>query len=175
MPFLVVSVAPVNSNVMRLTFSLVTKRVGYAAITVLVLLSCFCNAYSNECAKIPYRKLFRDAETVFIGQVIDIRDSGDHDYQMAVKFKTDQFFKGPKQPEITVLADLGIVIGFIFHPGEKYLVYAYSKRLLVPTNCSASGPLITDPIYEFQYKEQKNRISKLGNPLYRFFARSWPF
>jgi hypothetical protein len=76
---------------------------------------------------------------------------------------------------VTVFANLGVILGFYFHVGEKYLVYAYSKRLLVPTRCSASGPLITDPVYYIEYNEQRNRISKISNPLYRLFARLWPF
>jgi hypothetical protein len=146
-----------------------------APLAAILRLVCAETTYASSCGKIPYRRDLKEAEAIFIGEVLDIRDSGDRHYPLAVTLKTERFFKGTKQPQLTVLANFGVPLGFFFHKGERYLVYAFSKRLEVPTNCGPSGPLVTDPIYGRQYTEQKNRIAKLDDPLYRLFVRLWPF
>src|SRR5690349_3409153 len=76
--------------------------------------ACTCSAPSP-------RRSFRDAAVVFIGHVLETGLNPDMEfrergYVSQIKFKIERSWKGPDQPEITVLSDywLGACPGFNF-------------------------------------------------------------
>ena len=105
-------------------------------------------AYSCECETPSQGKAFRKAAAVFVGRVIDVRDSNvpvveGSDYSVAVKFKVSQYWKGSGSSEITVHTEQGVLScnPFKFQEGEEYLVYARGRQLIVWIGCSRSAPL----------------------------------
>ncbi len=97
------------------------------------------------------RQAFKKATSVFIGEVVDITDSDFQPikgkaYFMNVRFKVIQYWKGRGGLEVKVHSEQGVLSCnlFQFQKGEKYLVYAYGKHLVVFTGSSRSAPLSWD-------------------------------
>lgn len=94
---------------------------------------------------------FKKAASVFIGEVVDVTDSyfqpiKGKRYFVNVRFKVIQYWKGRGGLEVEVLSEQGVLSCnlFQFQKGEKYLVYAYGKHLVVFTGSSRSAPLSWD-------------------------------
>ena len=94
------------------------------------------------------KRVFNRSSAVFFGEVVDINESdvplfNDNAQALsyAVTFKIIEFWKGVKGPEITVHSDMGGLScnGFKFWKGERYLVYAQGKNLIVFTGCGRSA------------------------------------
>jgi len=97
------------------------------------------------------RQAFKKAASVFIGEVVDIADSDFQPikgkrYFVIVKFKVIQYWKGRGGLEVKVHSEQGALSCnlFQFKKGEKFLVYAYGKYLMVFTGSSRSAPLSWD-------------------------------
>ena len=62
------------------------------AITFAILLLTFsaANAHACSCADPSQREKFRNADYVFLGQVVDISDSNVKDFAYAVRFKIEK-------------------------------------------------------------------------------------
>ena len=102
------------------------------------------------------QKLFREAEAVFVGEVVEISEStvplgkGFPPLSYAVKFRISRYWKGVKGSEITVHSDLG-GLGchqFAFRKGETYFVYAFERELISITGCTRSGPVGAEYVME---------------------------
>jgi uncharacterized protein (DUF2147 family) len=65
---------------------------------------------------------------------------------VSVRFKVIQYWKGRGGQEVEVHSEQGVLSCnlFQFQKGEKYLVYAYGKHLVVYTGSSRSAPLSWD-------------------------------
>ena len=105
-------------------------------------------SYACECEAPTQPKAFRRAAAVFVGRVIEVRDSNvpiveGADYSVAVKFRVGRYWKGGGQPELTIHTEQGVLScnQFKFQEGEEYLVYARGKQLIVFAGCSRSAPL----------------------------------
>ena len=97
------------------------------------------------------RQAFKKAVSVFIGEVVDITESDFQPikgkrYFVNVRFKVVQYWKGRGGLEVKVHSEQGVLSCNLFHfeKGEKYLVYAYGKHLVVFTGSSRSAPLSWD-------------------------------
>jgi hypothetical protein len=110
-----------------------------------------------DCDPPPPRKVYKTADAVFIGQVIDISESkvplfkDQPDFgSWAVTFRVIKYWKGVKGPEIVVHSDLGGLMchQFRFNKGETYLVYADGKNLIAITGCTRSGPIDAQHVIE---------------------------
>lgn len=117
---------------------------GILILTVSVAYACKPETPSQSQA-------FKKAAATFIGEVVDISDSDvqpikGEEYFVKVKFKVIQYWKGRGNPEIIVHSEQGVLSCnlFQFRKGEKYLVYAYGKHLVVFTGSSRSAPLSWD-------------------------------
>ena len=108
--------------------------------------------YSCECETPSQAKAFKSASAVFVGKVVDIRDSDvsiveGSSYSVAVTFEVSQYWKGARTVRVTVHTDQGALScnPFKFEPGKEYLVYARQKQFIVWTGCSRSLPLTATP------------------------------
>lgn len=123
-----------------------------------------------SCADPSVREKFREADVVFVGQLVSISDSNVDEFPNSVMFNVKERLKGAAERGITVL------FGFD-NPGwcgdlpltkdERYLVYAYHEkgRLVTSVDC---GP---NRIAKYVPDE----IKKLHSFWFRTFARFYPF
>ncbi|CAN5518628.1 hypothetical protein BH18ACI3_BH18ACI3_03310 [soil metagenome] len=143
---------------------------------VFLLFVAFSQAvYSCTCEAPSQRKAFRKAKAIFVGQVLEIKESKNQKvaYSLGlikvydIKFKVEKSWKGVKNSEITVVSDNGVLVcgGFPFRVGEKYLVYAKGNNLIVISDCERTGLFTPDS------KEAAN----LNNFFFRLVARLLPF
>jgi len=119
-----------------------TLKLPYATTVVLgVLLSSATPKIASACSCIhgtakEERKL---AETVFLGEIIDMQDSDDEAYPRRVTLRVERYWKGKKRPrEIQVLAGAWAT-GTCATPLAlgRNLVYAYRRDgVLVTWTCS---------------------------------------
>lgn len=132
--------------------------------------------YPCTCIAAGQRRSFRQAEAVFVGRVIEVRDfNGEQPSKVGwpaaleVKLKVEKSWKRAKQPEITLLSQnyTGWCGGFNFVVGEQYLLYSYSEGnwLMADSICTRSVPLA----------HASDQIKNLNSFWYRLFARVFPF
>jgi len=144
----------------------------------LVIVSAPC-AHACTCTIRKHRKDFRNAKTVFIGRVTDIKS----DVQIPNELKQEVFYqvtfavekrwKGSKGLLISALSNngLGGCGGFKFQTGERYLVYAETAAgsLVVFSSCARSAPLNRESETTARNKRD------LDSGWFRFLARMLPF
>jgi hypothetical protein len=114
------------------------------------------------------RKLFREARAVFVGEVVDIREStvplgkGFPSSSYAVTFKISKYWKGVKGANITVYSDLGGLEchQFAYRKGETYFVYAFGKDLISITGCTRSGQIDAEHVIEQLKLFGKGRVPR---------------
>ena len=84
--------------------------------------------YPCSCDFMKPQKKLKEARAVFIGEVVEI-GSNDKDKMLSVsiKFKVERYWKGIKEPYITVISAPGIccTCGLAVKVGAKYLIYAF--------------------------------------------------
>jgi hypothetical protein len=125
-------------------------------------------AFSCSCSDFSQRDAFRKANAVFTGQFISYGViPKDADTYPTIKFKVEKMWKGEKRSEIEIATyDLNpSVCGEGFVLGEKYLVYAYGKKLVARTVCDRSTKV--------EYASED--IKRLNGLWFRLSARLWPF
>jgi hypothetical protein len=148
----------------------------YRTFLLLALLTCSAPiAFSCSCADPSQREKFREANTVLLGEVTEIRESKETDknfstYPFLVRFKVERQWKGAKKQEFVALADYdnpGMCGDLDLKVGERFLIYAYREkgRLLIVTDCG--------PNRRAEYAEEE--IEKLDSFWFRMFARLYPF
>lgn len=126
-------------------------------------LPCSCEGY-NE------REKFREADYVFLGEVLEIAESDIDYFVYAVKFKVEKQWKGSSKRELIVNFDFdtpGMCGDLNLAKGRSFLIYAYRKKdgIVSYTDCG--------PNLKTEYAAAS--IKKLNNPIYRFLARHYPF
>lgn len=103
----------------------------------LVLSYCSCEPRSTN-------KDFKEANTVFLGQIVEVTQNSDSDFPNAVKFKIEKQWKGTKQSEIVILVaydvpkwcgDLPLSIGM------RYIIFSYKEKQALVTYADC-GPNI---------------------------------
>ena len=120
--------------------------IGFAFL--FLLLSAGRNVSACECVPLSQHKAFERAAAVFVGEVIEIKDSdvslgrGLGNYSVAVRFKARQYWKGARAAEITIHTEQGALScrTLKFEVGKTYLVYADGKYLVTFAGCSRSQP-----------------------------------
>ena len=151
------------------------KLIGKIALGFLLLFASSQAIYPCSCEAPNQRKAFRKAKAIFIGQVLEIKESKNQKVADSlglvkvydIKFKVHKSWKGVKNSEITVVSDNGVLVcyGFDFRLGEKYLVYANEDDLVVISHCERTVPLAA----------ASEDIPKLNNFFYRLVSRLLPF
>ncbi len=99
------------------------------------------NAYPCKCAQQSADKKLKEAEAVFVGEVLAVsRDTAKR--TMAINFKVEEYWKGVTYREVLVVSTLPGPgsCGLRVEVGEKFLVYASRNKQLQTSLCS-SRPL----------------------------------
>src|SRR5687768_12409359 len=119
-------------------------------VTVCAILSSLIYSpatWACECDDPSQRDAFRRARAVFIGTITVITPNPDYTdetriYPAKVSFSVEKQWKGPVAGDIAVYADQGFLSCWTrkFNVGERYLVYAFERKLLVTTNCGRTMP-----------------------------------
>lgn len=114
---------------------LVASIVVFGAATVY---PCSCDFWKPE-------KKFRKARAVFVGEVVAIGSNDKDEFAtVAIKFKIDRYWKGIKEPFITVVSAPGVccTCGLRVRVGQKFLIYAFkTDDDQLETSLCDSGPL----------------------------------
>lgn len=116
-------------------------------IVLLVCLSAFFSteAFTCTCEFMETKKRLRNARAVFIGEVVEISHNDKNRWAtVAVRFKVDRYWKGVKEPYITVVTAPSIccTCGLKVQVGTEYLIFAFANETdQIETNYCASAPL----------------------------------
>ena len=131
-------------------------------------------AYACECDERSQRRRFRDANAVFVGEVLLFGERAglntNKDFELfpyLVTFKIEKRWKGKRQSEITAFADLkgsGMCEGFEMPVGEHFLIYAKRKSGFLIVSRSFCSP-------NKKVKDAQDEIKNLNN----FFFRAYTF
>ncbi len=154
-------------------------KVTFQIIAFILLLTfASSSAYACECDESSQRKKFRDADTVFVGEVLVFGERAglntNKDFKLfpyLVTFKVEKQWKGKRQSEIVAFADLkggGMCEGFEMHIGERFLIYARRKSgfLLVRRGfCSPNKNV----------KYAQDEIKNLNNFFFRAYTFLYPY
>ncbi len=151
------------------------KIAAKIAFASLLLFAAPQPVYACSCEPPNQRKAFRKARAIFIGEVLEIKESKNQKIAdflglatvYDIKFKVEKSWKGVKKSEISVVSDNGKLVcyGFDFHLGKKYLVYANKDDLVVISHCMRTVSLATT----------SEDIPNLNNFFFRLAARILPF
>jgi hypothetical protein len=142
--------------------------------TASMILACAAEVFPCTCSSPGVREKFRSADVVFVGSVTAISPaSPDADFPLAmhtVKFKVEKLWKGPRNSEITAVADYdqrGWCGDLDLAVGEKYLIYADRQkgRLRIQTDC---GP-------NMNVRYAAGELKRLNGFWFRLFARVYPY
>ena len=85
-------------------------------------------AYPCTCEIWKPQKKLRKARAVFVGELVaKATNDKDNFATVSLKFQVDRYWKGIKEPFITVVSapDICCVCGLPVHVGAKYLIYAF--------------------------------------------------
>ena len=119
----------------------------------IVLLTCivaFCAAtvYPCSCEVWKPEKKLRKARAVFVGEVVAIGSNDKDSFAtVSIKFKVYRYWKGIKEPYISVVSAPGIccTCGLAVSVGLKYLIYAFkTENDQIETSLCMSAPLDAD-------------------------------
>lgn len=134
-------------------------------------------AYSCSCADPSQRQRFRDSQSVFLGEVLEFKDSSGVEinedlkyFPYQVTFKVEKQWKGKRQSRITALAGFdvpGMCNDLDLQIGKRFLIYAPRKydRLLIYRECG--------PSREAEYA--KEEIKRLGDFIFRTYTFFYPY
>lgn len=142
----------------------------YSVLFLIFLIGNATYVHPCSCGDQSQRERFRKADYIFLGQVTEIADSKLDYFVYAVKFKVEKLWKGSRKAELTVNFDLdtpGFCGDLHLEKDKTFLIYAYREQgaLVSFTDC---GP-------NLRAEYAATSIKKLNNPLYRIFARVYPF
>ena len=126
-----------------------------------------------SCSVPSVREKFRSSALIFSGEVVSFRSIENppaKSFPFETVFKVDKQWKGKKQRQTTVFADIdlqGMCGDLDLNVGEKFLIYARKINGVYVFNrdCPISKSL------EYADKD----IKKLNNPFYRIFTGIYPY
>ena len=142
---------------------------GMILIGPILAVACTCE-YSS------IRAAFKHSKIVFRGKAINVSD-GD------VTFQIEKIWKGKLPKEVKVRVEGNAFTGecgdgFAFENGETYAVFLHSRELLTINICTRNFHITESPNprkFDKTVAYQKNVLDKLNDPLFRFWARIYPF
>jgi hypothetical protein len=118
----------------------------FLALSIFLLVSveksfaCTC-MMSPEPLKKQVKTAFSDSAAIFEGEVLEVSQSTEKEFEFVVRIKISKSWKGEQTGEITITtANQSSLCGYNFEVGKKYLVYAHgSKERLYVDNCSRTS------------------------------------
>jgi hypothetical protein len=133
--------------------------IGFISVFILGAQEALCQC---ECAFIPgsvrlsAHEAFKTAEVVFTGEIVEVNKvASSNEYD--VKFKVKSVWK-KDVGEVVVLRTSRESCGFFGEKGDKYLVYAYTRKDMLTTNgCTRTTKLAeaSEDLKEFEEKGEK--------------------
>lgn len=154
------------------------KAIFQITIFFTLLTICSSLAYACECDEWSQRRKFRDADAVFVGEVLEFKERAgintNKDFEFfpyQVTFKVEKQWKGKRQSEISAFADLkggGMCQGFEMPVGKRFLIYAPRK----------SGQLLVRRSFCSPNEDAdlaKDEIKNLSNFFFRAYTFFYPF
>jgi hypothetical protein len=151
------------------------KKLSLSLLCLLILLLDAEAAFSCTCS-INFRKNFRRAGSVFLGKIVEVNKGAgtDNYYNDIVRLDVEKTWKGAKRKTVTVQVGppnrkTGMCGSFGFEKDIRYVVFAFTDRLQVNTECSATFAIEQDS--EWQAK----RLKDLDNFWYRSWSRVYSF
>jgi hypothetical protein len=141
---------------MLLLMEKMEKRVKVLVLLIGVFVLSAGKGYACSCIKPEAPEALRQAQAVFVGQVIDVTDPRSilpedpaSERMFTVKFRVERAWKGaPFSGEVNVLSAQGN--GSCAHPpvslGERYLIYAESAGGWPMISSCSRTALLTDPV-----------------------------
>ena len=87
--------------------------------------SCALNNEMKKCAIPPLRKAFKQAGTVFVGEVLSVEKNGD---TKTFEFEIAKYWKGGNRRKIKINVYETPRYQAFFKKGEKYLVFAVADK-----------------------------------------------
>ncbi len=105
---------------------------------------------------------FTEANAVFSGEVVEVRESADDSYSVEVTFKTAKTWKGDALKTITIsTGQNSAMCGFNFEVGKTYLVYAHGEAgKLSTTICTRTAEFKTSGDVKQLNKLKKKKKAK---------------
>lgn len=153
----------------------IMKKLSLPLLCLLIFLFGAEAAFSCTCS-INFRKNFRRASSVFLGKVVEVdRGAGtDNYYNDMVRLDVEKTWKGTKRKTVTIYAGppnrkTGMCNSFGFEKDKLYVVFAFTDKLEVNTECPATFALEQDS--EWRTK----RLKDLDNFWYRSWSSVYPF
>ena len=115
-----------------------TSLISFVMFAATIVYPCTCEIMK------PSKKL-KEARAVFIGEVVEIGHNDKSRWAtVAVKFKVEKYWKGVKEPYITVVTAPGIccTCGLKVEAGTRYLIYAFDlEDGQIETSLCTSAPV----------------------------------
>jgi hypothetical protein len=159
-----------NAHHMKATFQILMFFILLTIASSLV--------YACECKERSQRRKFRDADVVFVGEVIlfgeraGLNTNKDFEFfPYIVTFKVEKQWKGKRQSELAGFADLkgdGMCEGFEMPVGERFLIYAQRKSGFLLVHRSFCSP-------NKNVKDAQDEIKNLNNFFFRAYAFLYPY
>lgn len=135
-------------------------------------------AYACECDEWSQRRRFRDADTVFVGEILLFGERAglntNKDFELfpyLVTFKIEKQWKGKRHSEITAFADLkggGMCEGFEMPVGGHFLIYAKRKSGFLIVSRSFCSP-------NKKVEDAQDEIKNLNNFFFRAYTFLYPY
>ena len=106
---------------------------------------CAATVYPCSCEFWKPEKKLRKARAVFLGEVVAIGSNEKVSFpSVLIKFKVYRYWKGIKEPYITVISAPGVccTCGLAVSVGSKYLIYAFKTESdQIETSLCVSAPV----------------------------------
>lgn len=153
------------------------KKLFPFIFTLLLLIFGNSVVFGCTCVEVGTREEFKRNKIIFQGTVAEVNGN-------TVKFTVEKIWKGSKQNIITINAYPNKFTGecgdgFAFEKGEKYVVFIYDdKKLIEFTQCTSSFRVTSTPErdkFDKSVKFQRKTLKNLNDPLFKFWARIYPF
>jgi hypothetical protein len=126
--------------------------------------------YACSCANPSVREKFRNADAVFVGYLLSIKDSNVEEFPHSIKFRVEKHWKGVAGNNVTVLFAFdnpGWCGDLPLTKGEQYLIYAYHQKEGLVTYIDCGPNRIAQNV--------PDEMRKLNGFGFRLFARLYPF
>ncbi|HMS39864.1 MAG TPA: hypothetical protein PKE69_06535 [Pyrinomonadaceae bacterium] len=151
------------------------KLVFKISVLFVLLFSANVFVFACSCVDPSQRERYRMSKVVFLGEVIEIKDSNESSedlkfFSYSVEFKVEKQWKGKKSKEITILADYDeprMCGDLNLKVGERFLMYSEKRygKLVVNQDCSISR----------NAKYADDEIKKLNNFFFKAYYFLFPF
>jgi hypothetical protein len=125
------------------------------------LYACSC-VLSKESFKKQVKTAYQGSTAIFEAEVLEVRESGENDFQLFVKVRISKSWKGGKSGELIIKTpSQGSLCGYNFAVGKSYLVYTNgSDNQLFVFLCSRTADLLNNSDLKYLSKLKPKKSGK---------------